>query len=82
MVETDLLIMVVHRHEHIFSIISMNFSARRNVMGLVSNSVSAERRKSEYGSILIFTFLGTIQGDRQNLLNQSGDRHSLKLISS
>jgi hypothetical protein len=74
--------MVVHRHEHIFSIISMNLSAWCNVLGLGSNSVSAESPKSEYGSILIFVSLVTIQGDRQNLLNQSGNRHSLKLISS
>ena len=74
--------MVVHRHEHIFSIISTNLSAWRNVLCLGSNSVSEERRKSEYGSILIFTSLATIQGDRQNLLDQSGDRRSLKLIGS
>jgi len=47
----------------------MNLSAWRRAMGLGSKSASAKRRKSEYGSILIFTSLATTQGDRQNLLN-------------
>jgi hypothetical protein len=71
MVESEILIMEIQQNEEIFSIVGTNLIAWPNILGLGTRNVSAERRKSENCSILVFTSLTTAQGDetcRANML--------------